>query len=151
MNLKKVNNLDELLYQIYTNLDNDCLFTMPLAELKGAWGIKILSRERLKPGQKAFELRDSVDFRGKPYHSDADAFYIAAFRIENRTRDFTIYVTDAYYQAHSTLFPEGNYPRLIPEPIKKLLDTPPHDDIFPTLYSKDGKEIPIPEEPGGIS
>ena len=141
--LKKVNNLDEMLYQFYVNLDSDCLFTMPMSELEKAWGIKIMSLERLQPGQTVTELRDSVDFRGKPYHSEADAFYIQASRFENRTKSFVIYITEAYYQAHATLFPEGNYPRLLPEPIKKRLDRPPHGYISP-----DDEPLPFPKTPG---
>ena len=129
--LKKINNLDEMLYQFYVNLDSDCLFTMPLAELEEAWGIKILSQERLQPGQKFFELWESADFSGKPYHSEADAFFIVASRIENKTEYFRIYITEAYDEAHATLFPEGNYPRLIPEPIKKLMVPPPHRHVSP--------------------
>ena len=126
--LKKVNNLDEMLYQFYVNLDSGCLFTMPLVELEKAWGIKILSEERLQPGQTLFaypELRNSVDFRGKPYHSEGDAFYVEADRRNNRTSEFVIYITEAYYRAHATLFPEGNYPKLLPEPVKKSHLQPP--------------------------
>ena len=45
--LKPYNNLDELLYQFYINLDSDCLFKMPVAELEKTWDIKILSRDRV--------------------------------------------------------------------------------------------------------
>lgn len=144
--LKKVNNLDELLYQIYTNLDSDCLFTMPLSELEEAWGIKIASRERLQPGQKMFELRESIDFDDKPYHSEADAFYVEADREDNRTKRFHILITNAYFQAHKTLFPEGNFPKLIPEPIYKF--TP--DDIFypPEMADQPKRDYPRPQKPG---
>ena len=132
--LKKVNNLDEMLYQFYVNLDSDCLFTMPLAELEEAWGIKILSREHLKPGETLYaypKLRESADFGGKPYHSEADAFFIEASPTENSRSDFIIYITEAYYQAHTTLFPEGNFPKLLPEPIERRQEPPPHGNVSP--------------------
>ena len=129
--LKKVNNLDELLYQMYSNLDSDCLFTMPLAELEEAWGTKILDRNNLKPGQRLFELRRSVDFDGKPYHSEADAFYVEAYREGNRTTNFTIFMTEAYEKAHITLFPEGNFPRMLPDPISRALMPLPNPSIDP--------------------
>ena len=110
-NLKKVNNLDELLYQFYTHLDSDCLFTMPFAELEKAWGIPILSRERVQDPSAYAEARDSTDFHGKPYLSEADAFYVKASRWNDGTSTFTISITDAYYKEHRTLFPDGNYPR----------------------------------------
>lgn len=127
--LKKVNNLDELLYQIYTNLDSDCLFTMPLNELEKVWGTKILDRNNLEPGQRYFEVWGSVDFKGRPYHSEADAFYVEARREGSRTTKFIIVITEAYYQANATLFPEGNYPKLLPEPVKMLRNPPIHYDV----------------------
>ena len=144
-NLKKVNNLDELLYQIYVNLDRDCLFTMPPTKLEKAWGIKILSEEHLQPGQTMSKLRNNVDFKGKPYRTEADAFYIRASRRKNRTIMFHIYITEAYDKAHATLFPEGNFPRLIPEPTKTLIEF--GCDPTPRLRSKDGKYRPPPEPP----
>ena len=141
--LKKVNNLDEMLYQFYVNLDSDCLFTMPLAELEKAWGIKIMSRDRLQTNQKLFELRSSADFRGKPYHSEADAFFVEAYRKDSITLTFTIYMTKAYDKAHATLFPEGNYPRLLPEPIKKINRNPPSYRPLPL------DDVPhLPKNPG---
>ena len=143
-NLQRVNNLDEMLYQFYSNLDSDCLFTMPLADLEEAWGIKILSLERLQPGQELFELANSIDFEGKPYHSEIDAFYVQAFSSGNKTVGFSIFITTSYDQAHSTLFPDGNFPRLIPEPSQKLLMATHHVD----LYS--GEELSRPPQNPGV-
>ena len=75
--LKPFDNIDELLYQFYINLDSDCLFTTPLAELEKAWDIKIDSQERIDAGQY-----DINDFYKKPYKSEKDAFYVKASRGE---------------------------------------------------------------------
>lgn len=119
--LKPVNNLDELLYQFYINLDSDCLFTTPLSELEATWGIKILSKERLQPGQTLYELRMGSDFSGKSSLSDVDAFYVEVIRNsnENKSVEFQIIITDEYYQTHGTLFPDGNFPNLLPRPSQK--------------------------------
>ena len=119
--LKPFKNLDELLYQFYINLDSDCLFTMPVAELEKVWGIKILSDEKLKPGQKYDDLKNNADFRGKPYNrSEKNAFYLE-IRHHKRSNfiSFSIRITKEYLEKFGTLFPWGNYPKLIPEPIKK--------------------------------
>ena len=152
--LKKVNNLDELLYQMYINLDSDCLFTMPLADLEKAWGIQILSKERLQPGQTIYEmgeayadLRNSDDFRGKPYRSEADAFYVDARRENNRTKQFQILITKVYLQEHATLFPEGNFPKLIPEPTYYGFNPAPIS--YPPLRVGDPPQnAPEPKNPG---
>ena len=108
-----------MLYQFYSNLDSDCLFTMPLADLEEAWGIKLLSRERLQSGQLLFELRENAEFESKPYQSEIDAFYVEAGQWEGTTRRFTIYITKAYFERFATLFPRGNYPELLPDPVKR--------------------------------
>ncbi|MDR2945795.1 MAG: hypothetical protein LBV79_03510 [Candidatus Adiutrix sp.] len=72
--LKPYNNIDELLYQFYINLDSECIFEMPLEELEKIWGVKILDSERAKP-HNYYPLSET-DFGNKPYRSEKDAFYI---------------------------------------------------------------------------
>lgn len=40
-NLKKIKDIDDLLYQMHSNLDGDCLFKMPSKKLAKIWGIPI--------------------------------------------------------------------------------------------------------------
>ena len=40
-NLGKVGDLDDLLFQMYSNLDSHCLFEMPVGELERIWGIPV--------------------------------------------------------------------------------------------------------------
>lgn len=121
--LKKVNNLDELLYQLYSYLDSDCLFTMQLTDMEKVWGIKLLSREHLALEEKTEDLRNSSYFAGKPYRSEIDAFNVQVSRRENKTIAFNIYITKANDRAQVTLFPMGNYRILLPEPIKHVHTT----------------------------
>ena len=118
--LKPFKNIDELLYQLYINLDSDCLFTMPVAELEKIWGIKILSTETLKPGQNYNDIRNSAVFRGKPYESEKDAFYVEIPRHNiSKASSIRISMTEEYRKRYGSLFPYGNYPKLIPDPLKK--------------------------------
>ena len=107
--LKPFNNLDELLYQFYINLDRDCLFDMPVKELKKLWDTDILIQGQKNPGWE--------DFRNKPYKSEKDAFFIeVSHHPDSSKNEFKIVITREYYQKHVTLFPNGNYPNLLPEP-----------------------------------
>jgi len=78
--LKPYNNLDELLYQFYINLDSDCLFEMSVEELEKIWGVKILYLKRLQLGQPPTptELRESSDFENRPYETEKDAFFFGS-------------------------------------------------------------------------
>jgi hypothetical protein len=134
--LKPFNNLDELLYQFYINLNSECLFKMSAAELEKIWGIKIFSDERPEKGQARYQLRMGSDFKNKPYKSEIDAFFVVMSR-SRRNRDanvneFLIEISETYYDKYGTLFPDGNYPALLPNP---------HIDISQ-------KEI-YPTRPGG--
>lgn len=129
--LKPYKNLDELLYQIYINLDSDCLFKMPVAELERVWDIKILSPERAQ-GEDAYRLRTSSDFANKPYKSDKDAFYIKMHlgivtTLQNmsknteKTNQIDIIITEEYLKKYGTLFSEGNLPKLLPAPLSRRM------------------------------
>jgi len=117
------NNLDELLYQFYINLDSDCLFYMPVGELEKIWGIKILSEERGKYGEEYFKVRNSADFHFKPYESENDSFYLV---VRHGSPDlaknaFSIQITREYYERTGTLFPYAKFPRTLPEPVEERL------------------------------
>ena len=118
------NNLDELLYQFYINLDSDCLFYMPVGELEKIWGIKILSEERAKYGAEYSKVRDSADFYFKPYESEKDSFYLEVWpnRYDPTKNVFSIQITREYYERTRTLFYDAKFPRTLPEPIEEQLE-----------------------------
>ena len=119
--LKPYNNLDELLYQFYINLDSDCLFSLPVAELEKIWDNKILSSERAESKQYS-KLRMSSEFEYKPYESEKDAFYVEIIQGRVAPRNgfyphtFEIKITKEYLEKYGSLFPDRNYPRLLPKP-----------------------------------
>lgn len=140
--LKPVNNLDELFYQFYVNLDSDCLFKMRTGRLEKKWGTKVLDRKRLKPGQVS-QLFDSTEFAKKPYNSEKDAFFIERIDRGKDSIMFRIIMTNAYSEKHHTLFPDRNFPKLIPKPLKR------HEtqEVNAGLYSE-SESIQYPRNPG---
>ena len=120
--LKKINNIDELLYQFYINLESDCLFTMPVEQLEEIWGIKILSERRPTPEKSIPQLRTGKYFHKKNFKSEIDAFFVEMYHGSNNSKIFDIQITGEYYKLHMTLFPDGNFPKLLPEPLKKSDD-----------------------------
>lgn len=64
-NLHKVVDIDDLLYQMYSNIDSHCLFEMPTAELEKIWEIPILDNTNLKyedEMQKQYQDYEKKDF-----------------------------------------------------------------------------------------
>lgn len=124
--LKPYNNIDELLYQFYINLDSDCLFEMSTAELEKVWNIKILDDERVKP--KNFYPLSETEFFNKPYKIEKDAFYMERTIADpNPTSSmwwapinkFRLKPTNEYFEKHGPLFPDGDWPKLLPESNKR--------------------------------
>ena len=128
--LKPFNNIDELLYQFYINMESDCLFEMPVEELEKVWGINILYRkgglsieESIKESKERRELEKGPDFRGKPYLSAKDAFYVRVSRNHKDKKKVTSFFMEMtlYYDEHyGSLFPPDSPPQLLP---------PPSDDV----------------------
>ncbi|MDR2947148.1 MAG: hypothetical protein LBV79_10450 [Candidatus Adiutrix sp.] len=115
--LKPYNNIDELLYQFYINLDSDCLFEMSTAELEEAWGIKILDEERFKPIN--YYPLSETEFYYKPYKSEKDAFYVEITSSESNqygAKTFTIRATEDYFEKYGTFFPDEELPTTLPVP-----------------------------------
>lgn len=46
--LHKVTGIDDLLFQMYNNIDNHCLFDIPTQELEAIWGLKIIDYTTLE-------------------------------------------------------------------------------------------------------
>lgn len=110
--LRPINDIDDLIYQFYINLDSDCLFEMPVAELEHIWGVEIYTFSR-------DNIQDEDLFYNKPCKSKKDIFYIRQYWNKDKSGNvFQIKITKKYYDKHGTLFPDGNFPRMLPEPIK---------------------------------
>jgi len=123
--LKPYNNLDELLYQFYINLDSDCLFEMPVGDLEKIWGITILTEERAKP--KAYYPLSETEFYNKPYKSEKDAFYVEIVPLVKvnpyekkdpsyHARVFLIKISKAYLDKFGTLDPGDDDPLRVLKP-----------------------------------
>ena len=118
--LKPLNNINELLYQFFINLDDDCLFVTPIDELEKVWGIKILYKEGRITEEELQALKNGPDFLGKPHSTEKDDFFVQASREAEGINKFTIFVTGAY-KLHAPLSPfrDENLPKLIPDPLAK--------------------------------
>ena len=137
--LKPFNNLEELLYQFYINLESNCLFEMPITELEKMWGIKILTEEKFNP-ENYYPLAET-DFYFKPYKSEKDAFYVEYneckkgnfdCRKHNATR-FKVKITKEYHKTYGTLFPDKKKPAFLPSPDVAEDAHRPLPCVFPQL------------------
>ena len=83
--LHKVKDIDDLLLQIYTNIDSHCIFDIPMETLERIWGIPLFDRPAYKSiygewgdildnastlyMEKNYMYEHDKDLKGKPYYS----------------------------------------------------------------------------------
>lgn len=110
-NLSKVNDIDELLFQFYTHIDNQCLFEMPVEELEKAWGIPVFEYDSEKwkvIGKDVSQLT-----------TEGDGFYVIKQLLKNNVSVFYIKLTNRYKkknQGYGGSLSKGQYPKLLPAP-----------------------------------
>lgn len=69
--LKPYKDIEDLLYQIYINLDSDCLFVMPIQELDEIWDTDIWGIDFQKKTKKTLE-----ELEEQPCNAPRDALFI---------------------------------------------------------------------------
>lgn len=123
--LKPYNNLDELLYQFYINMESDCLFEMPTEELEKIWGITIYSYDKSNSERYFFnklkEEAASSSSTPRPHKPEKEDFFVVVTQSkENQTTAFEIRIAENYKEQHGAFFPDGNFPSFHPQPEKKM-------------------------------
>lgn len=114
-NLGKVHNIDDWLYQVYSNIDSQCLFEMPVSELEQIWGLPVID-ETLP---NAFE--DSNRKKDIQRMKVAETFYVLKKNDDNNLQQlsFEIEIADKYLKQHYWTFGgsflEGVMPKLLPQ------------------------------------
>ena len=125
-NLKPVHELKDLLQQLHTNLDSNCILEMTDGELEETWQLPIIEMVR---GKRSFlEVKEAMS---KPYSGGESNFVV--FRqpqTETSGTSLLIASTFAYRKEKKSLFPDGRLPNYLSNPI---IEYPPSDylDYYP--------------------
>ncbi|MFD1245099.1 hypothetical protein [Paralysiella testudinis] len=117
-NLKPVHSLDDLLLQLYNNLDSDCLFQMTAQELSFAWEIVVLEDWNIQDiddvdmeKKRAISIAES----SKIYTDDLSNLYITKGQVRNLDA-IEIKGTRDYLFKYSSFFKDGQFPPSLPTP-----------------------------------
>ena len=107
--LHKVTSRDDLIGQMFeTALEDDCLYHFTSAELEKIWGIPVF--DYVLPA-------DGTDF-SKPLNKDIESsigLYIEKEAIQAGA-SFYIEMTMSELNQHFSIFPEGHFPSILPQP-----------------------------------
>ena len=116
-NLHTVTDINDLLLQMYENLDSHCLFQLPRDDLEKKWGIKVFGGSRYSNEPESKSRVDGPYFRGKPYRNPADAIFVSKLDATSaRAAYFQIEPTNAFLNSGGTFFPSGRFPQGLPRP-----------------------------------
>ena len=107
--LHHVSNRDDLISQMFqTALEDDCLYHFTSAELEKIWGIPVF--DYVQPA-------DGTDF-SKPRNKDIESSI--GLYVEKETAaagaSFYMKMTLSELNQHFSIFPEGHFPSILPEP-----------------------------------
>lgn len=125
-NLAKIKGIDDLLFQMYSNLDSHCLFEMPVGELERIWGIPVY--DYTLPTDTASEevnRRNSEEIDGYTLKRQADQdkykrLYWEVIKSLSKSTDTKNIVTfDIRSAKDYGVFIQGKYPKFLPPPIIK--------------------------------
>ena len=128
-NLGKVGDLDDLLFQMYSNLDSHCLFEMPVGELERIWGIPVY--DYTLPTDTASEevnRRNSEEIDGYTLKRQADQdkykrLHWEVIKSNDYDPDNEGEIKNVVFEIFSArdygVFMQGKYPKFLPPPIIK--------------------------------
>ena len=107
--LHHVSSRDDLIKQMFqTALEDDCLYHFTSAELEKIWGIPVF--DYVQPA-------DGTDF-SKPLNKDIESsigLYVETKTVPAGT-SFYIEMTLSELNQHFSIFPEGHFPSILPQP-----------------------------------
>ena len=128
-NLAKIKGIDDLLFQMYSNLDSHCLFEMPVGELERIWGIPVY--DYTPPTDTASEevnRRNSEEMDGYTLKRQADQdkykrLHWEVIKSNDYDPDNEGEIKNVVFEIFSAkdygVFMQGKYPKFLPPPIIK--------------------------------
>lgn len=113
-NLQKVKDIDDLLFQFYSNLDSQCLFAMPTQKLEKIWGIRVLDYI----GASSDKVND-LNIESQERWENKEGLFVSKENFEQGIPAFHIRVTHKYVDKNKGWggsAGKGQYPKFLPAP-----------------------------------
>lgn len=113
-NLHKVKDIDDLLFQFYSNIESQCLFEMPTQELEKIWGIRILDYIGASSDKK-----DKLNIEYHLTWENKDGLFLTKEDFERGIPAFSINITKKYRNDNAGWggsIGQGQFPKLLPPP-----------------------------------
>lgn len=142
-NLHKVVDIDDLLYQMYSNIDSHCLFEMPTGELEKIWGIPIVDYTfpKIETTETNQKLDEVIEYR-KKVENEMNTIYLLKWRSPHNEKysRFDVWVTlnntnkNYFFHQLKINLEQKQFPKRLPEPNKIHHDKGDSIDNKSTFY-----------------
>lgn len=143
-NLHKVVDIDDLLKQMYDNLDSQCLFEMPTAELEKIWGIRIFDYTGVEFQANEVEAKkwQTIFKQESQFYETAHSLYIK--KINAKTLSILQTKTHAkLFHHYGGSLSKGQFPTLLP-PFHQAEIPPDNFAPVPPTYINNDYPAPPP-------
>ena len=128
-NLGKVGDLDDLLFQMYSNLDSHCLFEMPVGELERIWGIPVYDytpptdTASEEVNRRNIKKRDEYALKRQADQDKYKRLHWEVIKSNDYDPDNEGEIKNIVFEIFSAkdygVFMQGKYPKFLPPPIIK--------------------------------
>ncbi|MFC2415387.1 hypothetical protein [Neisseria elongata] len=128
-NLGKVGDLDDLLFQMYSNLDSHCLFEMPVGELERIWGIPVYDytpptdTASEEVNRRNIKKRDEYALKRQADQDKYKRLHWEVIKSNDYDPDNEGEIKNVVFEIFSAkdygVFMQGKYPKFLPPPIIK--------------------------------
>ena len=128
-NLGKVGDLDDLLFQMYSNLDSHCLFEMPVGELERIWEIPVYDytpptdTASEEVNRRNIKKRDEYALKRQADQDKYKRLHWEVIKSNDYDPDNEGEIKNVVFEIFSArdygVFMQGKYPKFLPPPIIK--------------------------------
>ncbi|MFW2178208.1 MULTISPECIES: hypothetical protein [unclassified Moraxella] len=119
--LHKVTDVDDLVQQMYANIDSTCLFDMPASELEKVWGLKVFDWQLFKKRTTEIDKKKFDEFlQARNKHNKEGKGIYVEIDDKDEKRRLRIVTTESYSRENNNgwggSLGQGNFPQKLPQP-----------------------------------
>lgn len=136
--LGKVTDIDNLLYQFYSNIDSQCLFEIPTQELQNIWAVRIYDYTDLTLDERTTLQKDFKEAFSIPYR-----LIVIKTEHEGVIKFYVITSTRFDQSAWGGKVGKGEFPSLLPKPNIQSVEFELISERYIHGYTPDNRAKPL--------
>lgn len=145
-NLKRPNDIAELLVQIYQHSDKSCLYYQQGKKLSDLWGISVINLQDYDNSEKFYQQKDKLFTQSCKSQLDGIYIFIEPSKLTGYEQDkMSLVLSRCYIDKFGGLDRHLGFFKNLPNPMIKKSNTPPY---FPSSESNNDVVKYVPKKDG---